>query len=370
MNPLLQQYYLAAHLNASPCILAAMPALRRLKLFAVLAMLLVMVYFGAMLSAHLVLKPKTSFSNNIISKFHHGRPRFAKVVIASGFEDIVYERALDTHRRYAQKHGYPIYIARENAAEGMFNKVAFLQVVLLDELYKPREERVEWLFYTDADTIVMNQEIPLSIFEPPGDFNHVKWIAGRDWNGLNAGIFFLRVDTWSLNLLNRVMTYKHYHPTEDYTFEEQSILARLTEQNDEFKTQAIYMPRMWFNAYVSYKEEHPGLFMAHFPDAGHKWHMYKWLRIAEVRNGLNRTSIDHMPLPYIPNLQEISNFWAARRRADEVLKQLEGIAVEQATIEVNHENIRLWGWHGLEMHKTNSPWQWKEKLMTTRIWPL
>ena len=196
--------------------------------------------------------------------------------------------------------------------------------------------------YTDADTIVMNQEIPLSIFEPPGDFNHVKWIAGRDWNGLNAGIFFLRVDTWSLNLLNRVMTYKHYHPTEDYTFEEQSILARLTEQNDEFKTQAIYMPRMWFNAYVSYKEEHPGLFMAHFPDAGHKWHMYKWLRIAEVRNGLNRTSIDHMPLPYIPNLQEISNFWAARRRADEVLKQLEGIAVEQATIGVNHENIRLW----------------------------
>jgi hypothetical protein len=72
-------------------------------------------------------------------------PRFAKIAVASGFEDILYERALDTHVQHAQKHGYPMYMARENAADGMFNKIAYILDVLLNELFKPAEDRVEWL---------------------------------------------------------------------------------------------------------------------------------------------------------------------------------------------------------------------------------
>jgi hypothetical protein len=73
------------------------------------------------------------------------KPRFAKIAVASGFEDILYERALDTHVQHAQKHGYPMYMARENAADGMFNKIAYILDVLLNELFKPAEDRVEWL---------------------------------------------------------------------------------------------------------------------------------------------------------------------------------------------------------------------------------
>ena len=73
------------------------------------------------------------------------RPRFAKVAVASGFEDILYEKALATHWEHAVQHGYPMYLARENAADGMFNKVAYIMSVLLNELYKPAEERVEWI---------------------------------------------------------------------------------------------------------------------------------------------------------------------------------------------------------------------------------
>lgn len=73
------------------------------------------------------------------------KPRFAKIAVASGFEDILYERALDTHFAHAKKHGYPMYMARENAAEGMFNKIAYIMDVLLNELFKPAEDRVEWL---------------------------------------------------------------------------------------------------------------------------------------------------------------------------------------------------------------------------------
>jgi hypothetical protein len=71
--------------------------------------------------------------------------RFAKIAVASGFEDILYERALVTHVQHAKHYGYPMYIGRENAADGMFNKIAFVMNVLLNELFKPAEDRVEWL---------------------------------------------------------------------------------------------------------------------------------------------------------------------------------------------------------------------------------
>jgi hypothetical protein len=75
----------------------------------------------------------------------HGKARWAKVAVASGFEDVVYERALETHIKHAEKHGYPMYVGRENAADGMFNKIAYILHILLQELYKPAEERIEWL---------------------------------------------------------------------------------------------------------------------------------------------------------------------------------------------------------------------------------
>ena len=75
----------------------------------------------------------------------HGKARWAKIAVASGFEDIVYERALETHIKHAEKHGYPMYVGRENAADGMFNKIAYILHILLQELYKPAEERIEWL---------------------------------------------------------------------------------------------------------------------------------------------------------------------------------------------------------------------------------
>lgn len=250
--------------------------------------------------------------------------RFAKIGVASGFEDVLYERALDTHVQHAKRHGYPIYIARENAADGMFNKIAYIVDVLLNELFKPADERVEWLFYFDADSIIMNQEVSLEIFEPPSDFNYINWMAGKDHNGLNAGIFLLRVNQWSLNLLNRVMTYKHYHPNEEYVFEEQTILARLTENNDEFTKQSIYVPKAWFNAYFySLHEVKPGLLLSHFPHPDKKWHIYQWLRVLESDKDSDYKPVYNIPVQRTQYPKEIEEFWNAKRHADKVLKGFE-----------------------------------------------
>jgi hypothetical protein len=175
--------------------------------------------------------------------------------------------------------------------------------------------------YFDADSIIMNQEIPLEIFEPPSDFKHINWMAGKDYNGLNAGVFLLRVNTWSLNLLTRTMTYKHYHPDEEYIFEEQTILARLTEDDDEFKDQSIYVPKAWFNAYFySLHEVKPGLLLSHFPHPDYKWHIYEWLRVLESDKDTNFKPVYNLPVQETVYPSEIKSFWNAKRRADKAIK--------------------------------------------------
>jgi len=178
--------------------------------------------------------------------------------------------------------------------------------------------------YFDADSIIMNQEIPLEIFEPPSDFSHINWLAGKDYNGLNAGVFLIRVNQWSLNLLTRVMTHKHFFPEEDYTFEEQSILARLTENDDEFKDQSIYVPKVWFNAYFyTLHEVKPGLLLSHFPHPDYKWHIYEWLKVLESDRDPQFKPVYNRPVAETSYPDEIKKFWNVKRRADKAIKGFE-----------------------------------------------
>jgi galactosyl transferase GMA12/MNN10 family len=173
--------------------------------------------------------------------------------------------------------------------------------------------------YFDADTIIMNKEIPLDIFEPPSDYDHINYIAARDWNGLNAGVLLLRVHPWSVQLLSRTMTYKHYHPDESYVFEEQTILARLTENDEEFRKQAIYMPRPWFNAYFyGMHEVKPGMLLSHFAHPDFKWHMYEWLKVAYEEDGQDNPTYAK-PVQDTEYPEEIKQFWNVKRRADRVI---------------------------------------------------
>jgi hypothetical protein len=189
--------------------------------------------------------------------------------------------------------------------------------------------RIAYLFphfpdsYFDADTIIMNKEISLDIFEPPSDYEHINYIAARDWNGLNAGVLMLRVHPWTVQLLSRTMTYKHYHPEEAYVFEEQTILARLTENEEQFRRSSLYMPRPWFNAYFyGMHEVKPGMLLSHFAHPDFKWHMYEWLKIAYEEDGSDNPTYQK-PVSDTEYPAEIKRFWAAKRRADRVIKGFE-----------------------------------------------
>ncbi|KAG7123357.1 hypothetical protein HYQ45_013846 [Verticillium longisporum] len=108
-------------------------------------------------------------------------------------------------------HGYHHYIATNQAVgdlieneadrrpQGAWTKPAYLLSLIVAELEKPEDERLEWIFWFDADTVVVNPSTPLEVFLPPKsdeDLASVHLLIAANWDGLNSGAFALRVHPW------------------------------------------------------------------------------------------------------------------------------------------------------------------------------
>jgi hypothetical protein len=59
-------------------------------------------------------------------------------------EPHLYDRAIRTHIRYAERHGYSTYILRKELIQGVWNKLAYLLHVLVTEMDKG-EEGTSWI---------------------------------------------------------------------------------------------------------------------------------------------------------------------------------------------------------------------------------
>lgn len=57
----------------------------------------------------------------------------------------VYERAIETHKEHCNRLGYPLFILRREVLDGVWNKLAYLISLIVQELEKPEDERLEWL---------------------------------------------------------------------------------------------------------------------------------------------------------------------------------------------------------------------------------
>lgn len=72
----------------------------------------------------------------------------AKVVRASmlyGARNNLYERALVTHEKHAERWGQRFQVLREDIASGFWNKPAFILYTVIQELAKSSDDRAEWL---------------------------------------------------------------------------------------------------------------------------------------------------------------------------------------------------------------------------------
>jgi hypothetical protein len=96
----------------------------------------------------------------------------------------------------------------------------------------------------------MNPDMPLETFLPPPEFPDAHLLVTRDWNGLNSGVFFLRVHPWSVELLSAAIAYPRVKPNEELIWFEQSAINNVLKENDYFGRSVVYCPLRWFNAYM------------------------------------------------------------------------------------------------------------------------
>jgi len=95
----------------------------------------------------------TSFEHDgVFDATTEGAPRIAQVSMQFGGNfDLMYERGLRTHIANGEKWGYPTHYLRHDivgkgeVAEGVYDKLLYLQTIMVNEMTKSFGKRAEWL---------------------------------------------------------------------------------------------------------------------------------------------------------------------------------------------------------------------------------
>ncbi|THW93325.1 hypothetical protein D6D18_06162 [Aureobasidium pullulans] len=251
----------------------------------------------------------------------------------------IYERTVKTHTLHNKLHGYPLHVLRQSIMDDVWSKPAYILSLLLRELAKPQEERLEWLLWVDADTIMLNPYVPLEIFLPPSpQFDDIHLLVTNDWNGLNNGVFPIRVNQWAVELLSAIVSSRYYKPDQDLTFRDQSAMDALLKDK-KFAAHTVEAPQRWFNAYQGEHNEtlapyqvRRGDFLVHFAGVINRdERILFWLDRAEQHLPDWEMEVQHTSYP-----AEVKDFWnqkageraakqgevaEARRKANELLTQ-------------------------------------------------
>ena len=241
-------------------------------------------------------------------------PMVAVVSMLYGDNDY-YIRAINTHIRHAERFGYPAYVLRNEIIDGVWNKLAYMMHVMINEMEKG-EEGAKWLMWFDADSAVVNPALPLDIFLPPGDFDDIHVLVSQDQSGFNAGMFLIRCHSWSVKLLANALTFPKYKPDVGLGFAEQTTLWIGMNETDN-RPHVLWQPRTWYNAYQWHQgyEGDVGTMFVHFPGLeGDRWnHMGHWLDILEGNDPKNDAKKWEVQLKDTKYPKQIDEFWHTMR---------------------------------------------------------
>lgn len=268
------------------------------------------------------------------------RTRVGKCTIIFGNAPM-YERAVRTHEAHDRMHGYPLHVLRQSMLDDVWSKPAYVLSLILRELAKPESERLQWLLWVDADTILLNPYIPVEVFLPPSpEFDDVHIVVSNDWNGLNNGVFPVRVNSWSADLFAAIVSFRYYRPDTPLQFRDQSAMDMLLKEK-KFAAHTVYAPQRWFNAYQGEQNEtlapfqvRRGDFLVHFAGViDREARMRFWLERAEQHLPDWEIEVQHTSYP-----EEAREFWRqkaaeregntarlaeVRKKAAEVLQQMD-----------------------------------------------
>ena len=175
----------------------------------------------------------------------------------------------------------------------------------------------------DADTIILNQNIPWEAFLPPSDtFPDINFLGNKDWNGFNCGVFFLRINEWSVNFLTEASALPLLRPevelgTRAPNYEQDAMVWVLDKEG--YREHVVYQPRQWYNPFAEgehHELEHErGDLLIHFPGMPEKHTAIgRWLDKVDQ-------SSEELTIP-VSNLTlkaEIAQFWTRLNNAKGLL---------------------------------------------------
>ncbi|KAG0269034.1 hypothetical protein DFQ27_004966 [Actinomortierella ambigua] len=163
------------------------------------------------------------------------------------------------HGRYILRDNFTRYF-EEVVAEGYSPAWAKIKI-LNDELQRGGSD---WIFWIDTDAFITNMDIQLERFID----TRYSLIIARDDNFLNAGVFFLRVNSWSRNYVRELLS-----RMEKDSNEQDWMIKLLEDPSYESERHVKYIPQCSLNSYWHTKTLHgmylPGDFVIHW--AGHNF---------------------------------------------------------------------------------------------------
>jgi hypothetical protein len=256
-----------------------------------------------------------------------------------------WERAIRTHEEHDRLHGYRLHVLRQQLLDDVWSKPAYILSLLLRELSKSESERLDWLFWVDADTVILNPHVPIETFLPPpgSEFEEVHLLYSNDWNGLNNGVFPVRVNQWSVKLFTAIVAYRHYKPNEPLVFRDQSAMDNVMKE-PQFVNNIVQAPQRWFNAYQGEHNEtlapfqiRRGDLLVHFAGVGNREErMGYWLDRAEQHLDDWEVPVKSTSYP-----QERKDFWDELRKGRQGRKEQMAEVRLKATQLLNSVGIQL-----------------------------
>jgi hypothetical protein len=174
-----------------------------------------------------------------------------KGVVAAGIENKM---------SYCKMHGYDFI----NCGESLDNSrpVPWTKVLLILDVMKNKQYK--WIFWTDADSLIMNKNKKLEEFIDDG----YELIITKDLNAINSGQFFIKNSEWSNEFLHKV--YSHEEFINHHWWEQMGVITELQDANNLMHVKI--MPQRTFNSYQGFNnlevDYHPGDFIIHFPGTG------------------------------------------------------------------------------------------------------
>jgi len=166
---------------------------------------------------------------------------------------------LENKRLYCDQHGYQFVLSTESLDSSrpiVWSKIPLILETMADPL-------VQWVFWSDADSLVMNLAIPLEELID----ERVNLIISKDYSAINNGQFLIRNCDWSRRFLESA-----YARVECLELQHQEQEAMWQEVHESHNLAFVkYIPQRLINSYAA--EVHtprlkmtyqPGDFILHF----------------------------------------------------------------------------------------------------------